>query len=66
MGDDINSESTSTIGDDWWVRLLGVQNRPNPLEDWDQLYNLNNQDPGEINTFCLTRNDREISTLQIS
>ncbi|EYB92723.1 hypothetical protein Y032_0190g1230 [Ancylostoma ceylanicum] len=81
MGDDINSESTSTIGDDWvkesdisisslpndggkeimsssslisfvsdteskkmlWVRLLGVQNRPNPLDDWDQLYNLNNQ-----------------------
>ncbi|VDM74447.1 unnamed protein product [Strongylus vulgaris] len=24
-------------------RLLGVQSRPNPLEDWDQLYNLNNQ-----------------------
>ncbi|VDM59848.1 unnamed protein product [Angiostrongylus costaricensis] len=24
-------------------RLLGVLNRPNPLEDWDQLYNLNNQ-----------------------
>ncbi|KAK6766211.1 hypothetical protein RB195_025860 [Necator americanus] len=81
MGDDVNSESTSTIGDDWvkesdisisslpmdcnkemvssssfvsfmsdaegkkmlWVRLLGVQNRPNPLDDWDQLYNLNNQ-----------------------
>lgn len=81
MGDDVNSESTSTIGDDWvkesdfsisslptdcnkemvsnssivsfasdaenkkmlWVRLLGVTNRPNPLDDWDQLYNLNNQ-----------------------
>ncbi|KHJ97112.1 hypothetical protein OESDEN_02914 [Oesophagostomum dentatum] len=82
MGDDNNSESTSTIDDDWvkesdisisslptdcnnkemvsssslvsfvsdadnkkmlWVRLLGVQNRPNPLDDWDQLYNLNNQ-----------------------
>ncbi|ETN87273.1 hypothetical protein NECAME_00132 [Necator americanus] len=57
MGDDVNSESTSTIGDDCfvsfmsdaegkkmlWVRLLGVQNRPNPLDDWDQLYNLNNQ-----------------------
>ncbi|WKY15899.1 hypothetical protein Q1695_000964 [Nippostrongylus brasiliensis] len=81
MGDDVNSESTSTIGDDWvkesdlsisslpmdchkemasnssivssasdlegkkmlWVRLLGVLNRPNPLDDWDQLYNLNNQ-----------------------
>ncbi|VDO31741.1 unnamed protein product [Haemonchus placei] len=81
MGDDINSESTSTIGDDWvkesdfsisslptdcnkdmvsssslvsfasdpeskkllWVRFLGVVNRPNPLDDWDQLYNLNNQ-----------------------
>ncbi|PIO70744.1 hypothetical protein TELCIR_07387 [Teladorsagia circumcincta] len=26
-----------------WVRLLGVVNRPNPLDDWDQLYNLNNQ-----------------------
>uniref|UniRef100_A0A158QZR6 TBC1 domain family member 23 (inferred by orthology to a human protein) n=1 Tax=Nippostrongylus brasiliensis TaxID=27835 RepID=A0A158QZR6_NIPBR len=24
-------------------RLLGVLNRPNPLDDWDQLYNLNNQ-----------------------
>nr|CDJ95921.1 TBC1 domain family member 23 [Haemonchus contortus] len=26
-----------------WVRFLGVVNRPNPLDDWDQLYNLNNQ-----------------------
>lgn len=26
-----------------WARLLGVVNRPNPLEDWDQLYNLPNQ-----------------------
>lgn len=26
-----------------WVRMLGVINRPNPLEEWDQLYNLNNQ-----------------------
>ncbi|KAJ1364617.1 hypothetical protein KIN20_024741 [Parelaphostrongylus tenuis] len=81
MGDEVNSESTSTISDDWvkesdisisslpmecskdllpssrfvpsvseienkkmqWVRLLGVLNRPNPLEDWDQLYNLNSQ-----------------------
>ncbi|KJH44527.1 kelch repeat protein [Dictyocaulus viviparus] len=80
MGEELNSESTSTISDDWvkeggvsisslptefskemssssvvsfvsevdnkkmlWVRLLGVFNRPNPLDDWDQLYNLNNQ-----------------------
>lgn len=32
-----------------WLRLLGVTIKPNPLDDWDQLYNLNNQ--------CALRND---------
>lgn len=32
-----------------WLRLLGVTLKPNPLDDWDQLYNLNNQ--------CALRND---------
>uniref|UniRef100_A0A8R1IYI2 Rab-GAP TBC domain-containing protein n=1 Tax=Caenorhabditis japonica TaxID=281687 RepID=A0A8R1IYI2_CAEJA len=32
-----------------WTRLLGVTNTPNPLDNWDQLYNLNNQ--------CALRND---------
>ncbi|CAB01744.2 TBC1 domain family member 23 [Caenorhabditis elegans] len=32
-----------------WMRLLGVSMKPNPLDDWDQLYNLNNQ--------CALRND---------
>uniref|UniRef100_A0A914CLG7 TBC1 domain family member 23 n=1 Tax=Acrobeloides nanus TaxID=290746 RepID=A0A914CLG7_9BILA len=28
---------------DRWVNLLGVRNKPDPLMDWDQLYNLKNQ-----------------------
>ncbi|CAJ0934488.1 unnamed protein product, partial [Mesorhabditis belari] len=26
-----------------WIRLLGMANRPDPLNDWDQLYNLKSQ-----------------------
>ncbi|CAJ0565287.1 unnamed protein product, partial [Mesorhabditis spiculigera] len=26
-----------------WIRLLGMANRPDPLSDWDQLYNLKSQ-----------------------
>ncbi|CAI2358223.1 unnamed protein product [Caenorhabditis sp. 36 PRJEB53466] len=32
-----------------WLRFLGVSLKPNPLDDWDQLYNLNSQ--------CALRND---------
>ncbi|CAD6190600.1 unnamed protein product [Caenorhabditis auriculariae] len=32
-----------------WPKLLGTATKPNPLDDWDQLYNLNSQ--------CVLRND---------
>ncbi|ULT84521.1 hypothetical protein L3Y34_013292 [Caenorhabditis briggsae] len=43
---ELDSEDNKT---DDWTRLLGVSIKPNPLDDWDQLYNLNNQ--------CALRND---------
>ncbi|KAI6204024.1 hypothetical protein M3Y94_00624500 [Aphelenchoides besseyi] len=41
-----NHETKSTVSEPLhirWEGLLGVRNRPDPLLDWDQLYNLKNQ-----------------------
>uniref|UniRef100_A0A914NR30 Rab-GAP TBC domain-containing protein n=1 Tax=Meloidogyne incognita TaxID=6306 RepID=A0A914NR30_MELIC len=41
----VRNQSTSYLSSraNSWINLLGVRNKPDPLTDWDNLYNLKNQ-----------------------
>ncbi|CAJ0571042.1 unnamed protein product, partial [Mesorhabditis spiculigera] len=51
-----------------WIRLLGMANRPDPLSDWDQLYNLKSQ--SQLRNDCRmlakqTRNTKSVPELGV-